>query len=186
MDEPSANVLSYFPERQRLGSPSATWSAIVVPGLVTVVVSAAAGLGWGALSGALVVAYLWRQHRRTKVPAQATFRVDDGRLSITNAGGWDLVDGSLDELRDVVLDTKIVQKFQEDTLAGFPDVRAVHTRMASPIDNSRIELVTASTVVPLTDHYTSNIDATEWLVKIRRFLRHHGWRPHDERDGNAA
>jgi hypothetical protein len=37
-------------------------------------------------------AYRWRQHRRTKVPAQATFRVEDGHLSITNAGGWDLVE----------------------------------------------------------------------------------------------
>lgn len=42
-------------------------------------------------------------------------------------------------------------------------------------------LVAANQRIPLTDHYTSSIDATDWFSKIRRFLRQHGWTPLDER-----
>ncbi len=185
MVEPAANVLRYFPERQRLGTPSAMWFTLLIPAIATLVIGFMAGIGWGAVGGLGVVAYLWVEHRRTKPQAQATFRVDGGRIVVTNAAGWNVLDASFEELEDVVLDTKTVQKFREDTSGGFFDARAIHVRMEAPIDNSRIELVTAREAIPLTEHHTSSIDATDWLVKFRRFLRDHGWRPHDERDGST-
>jgi hypothetical protein len=180
--EPSANIFRYFPERQRLGSPASTWVAILLPTIATLLVGMAAGIMWGAMAGFALAAYLWVEHRRTKPQAQATFRIDDQRLVVTNAAGWDVLDASLEELEEVVLDTKTIQKFHEDTSGGFFDARAIHVRMEAPIDNARIELVTVREVIPLTDHHTSSIDATDWLVRIRRFLRAHGWQPRGERE----
>jgi len=181
MDEQTTNVLAYFAERERRPSFAPVGMAIVAATFAVLVVGEMFGMAWGAAGGFLVIGTASRANSRKKRSADATLRLDDGRLIVADSHGGIRIDVPLKELEDVVLDTKSVQRFREDTAGGFPDIRAVHTRVGDSFDNSRIVLVTANISVELTERYTSSIDATEWLTRIRRFLRSNGWTPREER-----
>ncbi len=93
----------------------------------------------------------------------------------------ELLNVPLDALLEVSLDTKTIQRVQENVSSGIPDLRFVDSRVGPEIDTSRIELVLGKHSIFLTDEYLSSTDATDWFGKIRRFLRKNGWVPRDER-----
>jgi hypothetical protein len=81
----------------------------------------------------------------------------------------------------VSLDSKTIQRVQENAGHAIPALRFVEPVVGPPIDESRIVFDTADGPVLLTENFTSNIDATDWFGKIRRYLRQQGWVPEDER-----
>lgn len=87
----------------------------------------------------------------------------------------------LRDLADVVLDTKSIRKVEEGTsMLGM--LRGLDLRVGAELDVSRIVLVAGDgTETPLSVVYLSNSEATEWLGKIRVFLRKLDWLPEDER-----
>jgi hypothetical protein len=174
-------VLEYFPEEQRHHSSAIAWYVFISPLLVAIFI-ALIEPDW-SIPGALVATVvLWYHLRRQRKRPGATFKVEDSHLVVLDAAGHDLVRVTLDDLEEVALDTKTIQRVQENVSAGgIPELRFVESQVGPGIDNSRIELVTANDVIPLTDYYTSSIDATDWFSKIRRFLRKNGWTPLDER-----
>ena len=63
-------------------------------------------------------------------------------------------------------------------------MRFIDAKVGPKVDTARIVLVSASgRQVTLTQDYLAHMSATEWLGKIRVFLRKHGWLPEDEREG---
>jgi hypothetical protein len=177
----TTNILPYFPERPRTDSSAVAWYVFVSPLLVAFAVGMFAARF--ALPAALATAFvLWYRQRRLRKLPQAVLTVSQARLIVTNVAGRTLLDVPLEELDDVALDTKTVQKVQESLTSGVPELRFINSRVGPAIDNSRIELVTLDTRLPLTEFYTSSTDATDWFSRIRRFLRDQGWRPVDERE----
>jgi hypothetical protein len=180
MKEPIPNVLEYFPEKPRRDSSVAAWYVFISPFLVAMAVGLIAP-NWALPCAVLAGFTLWYRRRRILKRPQATLRVANSRLLVVDAKGRQLLEIGLEELANVTLDTKSIQMVQENISSGMPQLRFIDSRVGPAIDNSRIELVTADETVVLTEYYTSNIDATDWFSKIRRFLRKNGWRPLAER-----
>ncbi|NOU30119.1 MAG: hypothetical protein HOO96_19630 [Polyangiaceae bacterium] len=142
-------------------------SAIFTPtvGLVALLASAALGVWW------------WRR------PASSGFllTVENGALVVARfRGARPIVTVPLDELRNVSLDIKTIQRVEEGGSA-IPAMRVLDSRVGVEVDTSRIVLQGEGPAVPLGDLYIAHMDATEWLGKIRVFLRKNGWVPADER-----
>ncbi len=88
----------------------------------------------------------------------------------------------LDDLADVVLDTKAIERLL-DGKNMIPALRGLDSRVAPATDVSCIMLVAEDgTESPIAEAYLAHMDATEWIAKIRLFLRRQGWVPEDERD----
>ncbi|HHH11509.1 MAG TPA: hypothetical protein ENK23_05480 [Sorangium sp.] len=178
MPEPAE--LEYFPEKQKAHSSVEAWVPIGAAVLVWVLLSVMFP-GW-ALPLAIGIAAGWWQWRRTRRQRpHMTFTIQNGRLLVVDRHEHVVFECALEELDDVMLDTKTIQRVKEDMSSGIPMTQFVSSSVGPSIDTSRIELVSDKKVVRLTEHYTSNIDATEWFSKIRRFLRRHGWIPLLER-----
>ncbi len=184
--EAEPGVLEYFPEQPNFGSSIEAWYVFVSPVFVTLGIAVFIGADWALPGGLLTALFVWSRRRRRRKIAHATFRLSGARLVVTLGTGRELLSVALDELENVRLDTKTIEKVQENMSSGMPQLRYLDSRVGPAIDTSRIELVTAHEVVVLTEHYTSNIDAMEWLAKIRRYLRKNGWQPADERAARAA
>jgi len=181
MGEPTSNVLEYYPTRPRDGSSASAWFVFVLPVFAAIAAAQLFGGAWGLPSGVLVAGLIWYRRRRANSVPQAIIRVDGGVLIVTNADRKEILRVAVGDLEEVTLDTKTIQKVQENMASGVPDLRFIDSRVGPGIDNSRIALVTAEAEVLLTEYYTSSFDATEWFSKIRRFLRRNGWQPMDER-----
>jgi len=176
----SPGVLEYFPEQARHQGSAIAWY-FVAPVLVALCV-AFIKPKWTVPSAVLAVIVLWFYSRRRRKLPGATFTIESSNLIVVDAAGHELLSVTLDELEEVTLDTKTIERYQESVSSGgIPEVGFVPGRVGMAIDNSRIELVTAKDVIPLTDFFTSSIDATDWFSKIRRFLRQNGWTPVGER-----
>jgi len=182
-DEPK--TLEYFPERPRIESSAIAWYAFLIPGGVIVAVGLFAP-DWALPAGVTAALVMWYRRRRLLKRPHATLRVKDGHLIVTDARSQAIFSKGLDELYNVTLETKTIQKVQENMSSGIPDLRFIDSRVGPSIDNCRIELVTSDEVVTLTDFFTSSIDANDWFSKIRRFLKQNGWRPLDEREPPAG
>jgi hypothetical protein len=167
------SVFEYFPEKARAGSSTEAWVVWIAPIFVTVVLVSLLP-SWAAPGAvALGVAWWWWRRRLAKKP-HMTLRVRNDRLRVVDARGRLRFDCTLEELDDVLLDTKTIERVQENPTAA-PGAHFINATVGPAIDTSRIELVTYDEVLPLTEHYTSSIDATDWYTKIRRFLRKNGW-----------
>jgi hypothetical protein len=181
MDERSKHILEYFPEQPVTDSSAIAWYTIISPVIVAMLV--ATFLPNLALPAAgLTVFVLWYRRRSVKALPQSVLTIRNAQLLVSDGSGRQLLDVPLAELEDVSLDTKTIQKVQENLSSGIPELRFIDSRVGPAIDNSRIELVTAERTITLTEHYTSSTDATEWFGKIRRFLRQHDWQPLNERE----
>ena len=178
-------TLEYFPERPRIESSAAAWYAFLIPGMVVVAVGVFAP-SWALPAGVMAALAMWYRHRQLVKRPHATLSVQNGHLIVTDARSHAIFSKGLDELLNVTLETKTIQKVQENMSSGIPDLRFIDSRVGPSIDNCRIELVTRDEVVTLTDFFTSSIDANDWFSKIRRFLRQNGWRPLDEREPSAG
>ena len=168
------------PESRR-GSSIAMFQIFSVPPLVAVVLagvfSPEAGLG-GLVVSAIGAFVWWKRPRKTGF----TFRVDD-LLTVTAMGASaPLVRVPLADVLDVKLDTKTIQRVQEGS-SPIPAVRFSEATVGPEVDTCRVVLVTrADEFVALGDTFVAHMHATEWLGKIRVFLRKPGWLPIDERD----
>jgi hypothetical protein len=130
----------------------------------------------------LTFAGLWWHNRQQRKRPQATLSIEDSRLRVEGHDGRERLYVPLTELLDVELDTKTIQRVQ-DNLSGdvLPHFRMLHGQVGSATDVSRIVLVTASLELPLTEERMSSSYTGESFGQMRRFLRNHGWLPEDER-----
>jgi hypothetical protein len=156
------------------------WLFTMPPAMAALV----AGLvGTGAGLDALLVAstvgvFVWLARR--KVPP-ALVRVEDRGVVITSGPSPGRDDRfTLEGLANVTLDVKTIERAM-DGGSAIPALR-MNAGTAPPVDTARIVFVGADgREVLLSEKYVAHMDATEWLGKIRLFLRRHGWVPEDER-----
>lgn len=181
MNEPSHHTFEYFPEQPRNDSSAIAWYLFISP-LLAATFAAAVAPPWAIPVAGLTAFLIWRRHRKAKARPTKVLTVRSGQLVVCDGSGQELLNIPLDHLEDVSLDTKTIQRVQENLSSGMPELRFIDSRVGPAIDNSRIELVTTNQVLKLTEHHTSSTDATEWFAKIRQFLRKQGWRPLEERD----
>jgi hypothetical protein len=134
----------------------------------------------GMLGSAAVMVWLWRRPSK----AGTVLRIYKGELRVLSMEAHQLTDPfPLADLLDVTLDSKTIQPVQ-DGGSAIPAMRFIDSRVSPEVDTARIVLVGRDREpVPLTKAYLAHMDATEWLGKIRVFLRKHQWVPEDEREG---
>lgn len=180
MPEPvvAPNELSYTPEVYRSESSAIAFALFFLPCTAAVFVGAI-DPECALPAGAAVALVLWLRRKPGREPA-IVLRVAEDRLVITGQARKVLLDEALSDICDVGLDTKTISKVKENLSSGIPELRFVDSVVGPEQDVSRIEFVLEDTEICLTERFTSNTDATEWLTKIRRFLRSHGWRPWEE------
>lgn len=176
----SSTRLEYFPEGRRIESSAVAWYVFIAPFFVVVVVGLVERrLAWPA--GLITAVWLYFPGRKRRRAPHVVLEAIDGRLIVTDKKGSRILDVSMDEVTNVTLDTRTIQKVQENLSSGMPELRFIDARVGPGIDEARIEIRCGDRVVPLTEQRTSHIDASDWFGKIRRFLRKNGWVPLDER-----
>jgi hypothetical protein len=179
-DDGTSTILQYFPEERSIDSSAVGVYFIALPALVGIVI-AAIGLPELAIPGVFAAAaVLWYRSRRAVSP-HAVLEIEASRLRVTRGESELLLDVPLEELLDVSLDSKTIQRVQENAGHAMPELRFVDPVVGPPIEESRIVFETLDGSVLLNENFTSNIDATDWFGKIRRYLRKNGWVPEDER-----
>jgi hypothetical protein len=90
----------------------------------------------------------------------------------------------LDDLDDVVLDTKQVERVM-DIGANAINIgtSALTPNIATPTETKRIVLEPAKGAThALTKEFFGHAETTEWFAKVRKFLRDMGWTPLAERE----
>jgi len=148
---------------------------LVVAAILSVAVSPNVGLA-GLIGSAIILIYLWK---RKKTP-DTVLRVESGAVHVLRRGKM-TARFSLTELANVRLDIKTIQRVQEGGSA-IPAMRFIDSKVGPDLDTARIVLIGEDDKEhPLTDDFLSHMDSSEWLGKIRLFLRKHGWIPLDER-----
>jgi hypothetical protein len=141
-------------------------------------------VGLAALGGAGAYSvWAWRNRKKR---GGAVLAVRDAELVVNVRGRRALQESfALRELADVTLDVKTIQRVSEGSSA-IPAMRFIDSKVGAKVDTARIVLVgPGGREVPLTDEFLPHMHATEWLGKIRSFLRKNGWVPDDERDGEV-
>lgn len=114
--------------------------------------------------------------------ARISLRVAAGRVRVERVTET-VGEFSLEELEDVTLDVREIQRVEEGASA-IPAMRVLDARVSEPVDRARIVLVARGRPpLVLSDDYLAHMEATEGMGKIRVFLRKQGWVPLDERDG---
>jgi hypothetical protein len=173
--------LRYFPESANRGSSIAI-GFVLVPGLaayaLVTVVSGSKLLGF--LVGLAVTLWPIIKQRRAKAIPRATLRIEGDQLHLSGPAFGHALSVTLDDLLDVYLDTKTIQRLREAP-NPVPMTRFLNQTVGGEQDVARIGLELANETLFLTEDRVSHLDANEWFSKIRRFLRQHGWVPEDER-----
>ena len=150
--------------------------------LLSVLVSPTAGLA-GLVGAFALGVYLAKRSGKKRVLV-----VTKGVLEVKDAPTKPAVFATpLADLLDVRLDTKEVRRLQEgtNTVTG---VRYEDNRSVTTTEHGRLLLVarradgTKAPPFPLLTEYVAHMEASEWLGKVRVFLRKQGWVPADERD----
>jgi hypothetical protein len=137
--------------------------------------------GIAALAGASAYSvWAWRTRKER---GGAVLNVQRDVLAIEVRGKRTLHDRlRLSDLADVVLDIKTIERVM-DGHSAIPAMRFIDSKVGPKVDTARIVLVGAGgREVPLTNDYLPHMHATEWMGKIRTFLRKHGWVPESERE----
>jgi hypothetical protein len=148
--------------------------------LVLVTLAVAVVGGWGL---AVVVAGMlgYSRWRTVRPPAGVTLRVDGGLLVLRDERV------ALDDVVDVERDTKQVERVTLQQPVGAPMMSSV---VGPSFDAARVVFVVLDGErerrIPLTNEFAPSYHCTEWVGKIRVFLRKHGWMPDDERQAAAA
>jgi hypothetical protein len=166
----------------RADGMTALFRHVSLPILACMVVTWLVGPTTGALMLVVAAAYSAWSWRTRKKRGGALLRVERDVLSVELRGEREHHDRiRLSDLADVVLDTKTIERVVDGTSA-IPGMRLIDSRVGPKVDTCRIVLVgTGGREVLLTKDYLPHMHATEWLGKIRTFLRKHGWEPESER-----
>jgi hypothetical protein len=176
-----AAELQYFPEGGRHTSSVAAYYALLLPlfaGMGAAMLTQSAGVG--LLAALATAGWKYWQRRRARTTPRAVLRVLHGRLHLSGPAFPAPIACDLSELLDVYLDTKTIQRVQENA-GAVPDLRFINATVGGEQDTARIALELERETFFLTPERLSHTDANEWFGKIRRFLRQHGWVPEDER-----
>jgi hypothetical protein len=142
--------------------------------------------GW-VIAGILVfgvsLLLAYRSSKKPSVSSGAVLSVEKGRLKVYSGNALEpRLTIALDEVREVTLDTRSIQRGGADigALAGLGGGGG-----GTGVDLARIAIVVESEPLPrstpLTDEYFPRMDCVEWMGKVRTFLRSHRWLPEDER-----
>ncbi len=148
--------------------------------LLSVLVTPTAGLVGLVAAGAFLV---WRWRRRGD-PDTIVMVIESGEL-VVHAGRRPVARVRLRDVEDVALDTKSIRPLQEGGSA-IPAVRFIDSKVGPEIDVARIVLVGEGGSVRLHEDHVAHMTATEWVGKIRVFLRKNGWVPLDETGAPSA
>jgi hypothetical protein len=148
--------------------------------ILSVVVTPTAGLV-GLLGTAALTVWWYRRRARGE---RLVLSVVSGEL-VARAGSRELARVSLRQLEDVALDIKTIRPVEEGGSA-IPAVRFIDSKVGPEVDLGRLVLVSEGRTVRLHEAHVAHMTATEWLGKIRVFLRKHGWVPQDEAGVESA
>ena len=178
-EEPPRELVYAVTQRDRSSSVGTMFRLFSLPPIAALLLGALltpeAGAA-GLVAGAAWSIYSWR---RAKSDGKIVLRVDDGVLAIGPVGE-EKARIRLADLTDVTLDGKSIQRV-EDGGSAIPAMRFIDSKVGPEVDIARIVLVRDDLPdLPLTEEHVAHMDATEWLGKIRVFLRKHGWVPEDE------
>lgn len=186
VEPPPAELVYAATDHEKKGAHQAWMQLVVLP----VILGAAVAVfhPWVGLFVTVgAMAYGYRRRKQSVGSRRAVLRVEQGQLKVyLRSSGAPASVLELRDLADVRLDVKTIQRVEEgDSMVAA--VRFTSTRVGPAIDHARIVLVGRKTKnagrleLRLTDEYFAHMDSTEWLGKIRVFLRKHGWLPTDER-----
>jgi len=158
-------------------------------GCLVVMAPAAVGALFGLLlpsfavpAAVLTGVAMWWRSRRLVARPRATLCIEESRLLVLDQDSREILRVRLKDLLEVELDTKTIQRVEGNLSGGaLPQFRALHSKVGSASDVSRIVLVTSKRDVPLSEERMSISYTTESFGKLRRFLRNHGWLPEAER-----
>jgi hypothetical protein len=187
VEAPPSELVYVATDHEKKGAHFAWMQLFVLPAILGAVVAVFhAWLGLFVMLGAIV--YSYRRRKKSVTRAGAVLEVREGELRVYARDG--VAPSSVIKLRDLAdvrLDVKTIERVQEGN-SMIPAVRFTNTTVGPAVDQARIVLVGRKTKsspdrvrVHLTDEYFAHMDSTEWLGKIRVFLRKHGWLPVDER-----
>jgi hypothetical protein len=173
-------VLHYVPELRR-SNTSAVIGFVAFPPLIGFMLISWIGFPNLGIPAALAVgAAMYIVRRRLATIPVATLSAANGMLRVEGPRSSDEHAIRLEDLLEVSLESKTIQRVQEAS-GGFPQLRFINSTVAPPVDTARIELKTKDGSIFLSEEHTSYLDANEWFGNIRRFLRRNGWVPEDER-----
>jgi hypothetical protein len=166
----------------RAGHPR-TLTLLAAAGMVT---TCLIGAGVAPVAGfCLGSAWAWAALRLRRGEGDAVvLRVSRGVLQVAGPER-ELLCAKLDDVANVTLDSRTIRKVVEGhTLV--PGIRFVETTVGPELEVVRIVIeVNGAEPTRLSEAFVSHMDGVEWLGRIRRFLRAHGWVPEDERDAES-
>lgn len=137
----------------------------------------------GVVAFALLATGMFVWWRRRPHGDGAVLSVEGGMLVVVaRRSGKELLRVPVRDVHDVTMDKRTIQRVQEGGSA-VPAVRFAETTVGPELEKARLVIVTPSGRLRLSDEYLAYIHTTEWLGKIRVFLRQHGWVPDDEEAG---
>jgi hypothetical protein len=159
-----------------------TVAATTTTGLLGAGLSPASGV---ALGSALVWA-AWRWQRPMEGRG-VVLRVCRGVLHVTGCAGRSLVRASLHDIANVTLDSRTIRKVEEGNTL-IPWLRFAESRVGPELEVVRIVVEVSGLREPirLSEAFVPHMDGVDWLGRIRRFLRTHGWVPEDERESESS
>lgn len=183
-ERPPSELVVALKGQDRRSSAVILFQLFTIPMLVAALLSATvtpvAGLVGLVVTGSF---FLWRWRKRAQT-GTIVMTVEAGEL-VVQAGRRALARIRLGDLEDVALDTKAIRPVQEGGSA-IPAVRFIDSKVGPEIDVARIVLVGEGRSVRLHEDHVAHMTATEWLGKIRVFLRKNGWVPVDETGPKSA
>ena len=145
--------------------------------------------GWiagsvGAMAGLVVsvVVAFWTWRARKRVGG-AVLSVEGDLLTVAIRDPQTSYERfRLADLANVTLNLKTIERVIDGD-GVIPATRLVNPKVAPKLDTAQVVLVDASgREVRLAEDYLPHFEATDWLGRIRVFLRKHGWVPEDERE----
>jgi hypothetical protein len=139
----------------------------------------------GAVLGPACAWVAWRW-RRPVESRGVVLRITRGVLHIRRPDRL-IFSASLFDIANVTLDSRTIRKVEEgNTLV--PGMRFLESRLGPELEVVRIVIEVSGVDEPtrLSEAFVPHMDGVEWLGRIRRFLRAHGWVPEDERETEPA
>ena len=186
--EPKSGELVYRPRGRTDRFAAGNWGfrMVALPTVVGVIV------GWfwtesaGVIAFALLLGRLIWLSRKTPKDV-IVLRVSDGELTVLPMGSEiESYSVRLDDLHDVVLETKSVERVLETSTNVVNIGMGAYAPSVAPASDTNRIMLEASRRKPhaLTQEFFGHTDTTEWFAKVRVFLRSVGWTPLSERAGD--